>query len=797
MGDNPVRKVRKSNFSTDEVDVLVDSVRANYGILYGLNAKRATNRWIRQKAWLDILGRVNGVSVEKRTLQEVKNKWKKCQYALKEKGQGALGDDAGDSPWEDYVGRPARSPAPRSPLLHSPPAAMRRNSRHRRQLYNAYDLDLKKSVVIFAEANGNKEAQARYGISEANIRRWRRLKDDLFGRPRDYDRGNLRVRRRVNYTKTKTEKEEDCSSVDSMPLQERLSKMAAQERIAGQVLKSQPLSPTKLKVTRQAPRALKPPEPPQSPVNEEMCLRWNSHHSNMQTAFPSILSKEQYVDVTLAAEGKTLKCHRLILSSCSPYFEEILSGISPLQHPVLFMKDIPFWILKSLCDFMYAGEVHIFQNKLEELLTVAEALKIKGLAGKSTPPDPQSENKETKKKNSQGKHHSTPIRKHPIYNQNSFESTSQDYDDDLLDPLDLLEPLYEEAAEEKKPAVTKPKENKYQYQPVKKPFGRRLRKRKFSEPQTREPSPPPVFSFRKGTRSRPNVKIPKYYHPDYTNPPKPVISSQTDPLLDVDEIKTEPIDVEDNMIDYSDEDHYMENSLETANCDSPIIITSAKPDKFKKIKLSKPIITEVHSVKETNPPPGGLEVIKLTMPQPEEGDKEEVVPEPEPEQEEPLQNVVIERTEGGVEETEKIVEHEGQVTENGADEEKQDGESEVPVQNIQIESVVSAENGAAFAEEEEEEVKQDGGGEIPVQNLQLENVTSSENGAEEKQDGDNEVPVQVIQIENVRSEQDQEFQEEEERRTASLNHLEKEAMSVADAITMENQTDPPDIEEKV
>lgn len=101
-----------------------------------------------------------------------------------------------------------------------------------------------------------------------------------------------------------------------MPLLERLSKVAAQEKIAagagssGQVLKSQPLSPTKLKVTRQTPR-VKVPEPPPSPVNEEMCLRWNSHHSNMQKAFPSILSKEQYVDVTLAAEGKTLKCHRV------------------------------------------------------------------------------------------------------------------------------------------------------------------------------------------------------------------------------------------------------------------------------------------------------------------------------------------------------------------------------------------------------------------------------------------------------------------------------------------------------
>ncbi|RZC36355.1 Myb DNA-bind 5 domain containing protein [Asbolus verrucosus] len=102
MADSSIpRKPRKSNFSADEVDVLVESVRSHYNVLYGKFAKRATNRWIRQKAWLDILKKVNGVSVEKRTLQEVKNKWKKCQYVLKEKAAyGALMDEA-DSSWED------------------------------------------------------------------------------------------------------------------------------------------------------------------------------------------------------------------------------------------------------------------------------------------------------------------------------------------------------------------------------------------------------------------------------------------------------------------------------------------------------------------------------------------------------------------------------------------------------------------------------------------------------------------------------------------------------------------------
>lgn len=190
---------------------------------------------------------------------------------------------------------------------------------------------------------------------------------------------------------------------------------------------------------------------------------------------------------------------QLVLSSCSAYFEEILSSISPNQHPVLFMKDIPFWILKSLCDFMYAGEVHIFQNKLQELLSVAEILKIKGLAGKSAPPESRpnqdestsrnttSTNQNTRTKLEKPDHIETPYYNHTPFNKEvkdtnrkkqndiqekqvqqpvpiqlkkqhvypSTESTSYDYEnDDVIDPLELLEPLYEEAADEKKPRST-------------------------------------------------------------------------------------------------------------------------------------------------------------------------------------------------------------------------------------------------------------------------------------------------------------------------------------------------------
>lgn len=66
----------------------------------------------------------------------------------------------------------------------------------------------------------------------------------------------------------------------------------------------------------------------------------------------------------------------MVLSSCSTYFEDILRGLPPAHHPIIFLRGIPYWIVKALADFMYAGEVSIDQSRLQELLEVAELLKV-------------------------------------------------------------------------------------------------------------------------------------------------------------------------------------------------------------------------------------------------------------------------------------------------------------------------------------------------------------------------------------------------------------------------------------
>lgn len=66
-----------------------------------------------------------------------------------------------------------------------------------------------------------------------------------------------------------------------------------------------------------------------------------------------------------------------MLSACSTYFEQLLSQ-NPCQHPIVIMKDLRFWEVQALVDFMYRGEVSVSQDKLKCLLAAADALQIKG-----------------------------------------------------------------------------------------------------------------------------------------------------------------------------------------------------------------------------------------------------------------------------------------------------------------------------------------------------------------------------------------------------------------------------------
>ncbi|XP_043192505.1 broad-complex core protein isoforms 1/2/3/4/5-like [Amphibalanus amphitrite] len=114
-------------------------------------------------------------------------------------------------------------------------------------------------------------------------------------------------------------------------------------------------------------------------ADQQFCLRWNNFQNNIISSFEYLRSEEDFVDVTLACEGKSLKAHKVILSACSTYFRDLLKT-TPCSHPIIVLKDVSYDDLLSLMCFVYQGVVYIGQERLTQFLRTAEFLQIKGLS---------------------------------------------------------------------------------------------------------------------------------------------------------------------------------------------------------------------------------------------------------------------------------------------------------------------------------------------------------------------------------------------------------------------------------
>ena len=111
----------------------------------------------------------------------------------------------------------------------------------------------------------------------------------------------------------------------------------------------------------------------------------------------TFLQTEAFCDVTLACDNTSIKCHKMILSACSSYFQTLFME-NTCEHPIVFLKDIKIGEVRAILDYMYKGEVNVAQEELPGkknlnlkyleffnifeilgLLKVAELLRVKGL----------------------------------------------------------------------------------------------------------------------------------------------------------------------------------------------------------------------------------------------------------------------------------------------------------------------------------------------------------------------------------------------------------------------------------
>ncbi|XP_063235271.1 uncharacterized protein LOC134538153 isoform X2 [Bacillus rossius redtenbacheri] len=115
----------------------------------------------------------------------------------------------------------------------------------------------------------------------------------------------------------------------------------------------------------------------------ECCFKWGDYPADVANMFLEVLRAQCMVDVTVCAEGRHLHAHRIVLSACSAYLQEILSCTDD-AHPVLILSGISFDDVQSVIEFMYQGEISVGADRIKSVLNTAEELQIRGLMGVSS-----------------------------------------------------------------------------------------------------------------------------------------------------------------------------------------------------------------------------------------------------------------------------------------------------------------------------------------------------------------------------------------------------------------------------
>ena len=122
---------------------------------------------------------------------------------------------------------------------------------------------------------------------------------------------------------------------------------------------------------------------------EKFSLKWNDFGSNVSKSFGKLRSEDYLNDVTLVGDDHTqLSAHKLVLSACSEYFREIFKR-NKHANTLLCLEGLSQQDIGNVLDYMYNGEVHIFQEDLDRFLTVAQRLKLEGLLEDGSESDEQ------------------------------------------------------------------------------------------------------------------------------------------------------------------------------------------------------------------------------------------------------------------------------------------------------------------------------------------------------------------------------------------------------------------------
>ena len=134
-------------------------------------------------------------------------------------------------------------------------------------------------------------------------------------------------------------------------------------------------------------------------MGEDFRLKWNDHHSVFFSSAEQLCHGDHLTDVTLSCGTKEFSAHKLVLSICSTYFNQLFAprpegqqGRQRSRRPadsaaIVYLKDVDSKHMELLLNYMYRGEINVEEKELMGLLATAKGLQIKGLTESDTEED--------------------------------------------------------------------------------------------------------------------------------------------------------------------------------------------------------------------------------------------------------------------------------------------------------------------------------------------------------------------------------------------------------------------------
>jgi len=124
---------------------------------------------------------------------------------------------------------------------------------------------------------------------------------------------------------------------------------------------------------------------------QKVSLTREDFPSSVSISWQKLLKEEKFSDDTLVCEdSQQIKAHKVILSSSSVFFNNILTE-NHHEHPLIYMKGVKHKRLKHLIEFIYSGETCIDESEVSSFVELGKDLKVEGLDDEEAEENPEIE----------------------------------------------------------------------------------------------------------------------------------------------------------------------------------------------------------------------------------------------------------------------------------------------------------------------------------------------------------------------------------------------------------------------